>query len=69
MSSVMGCACWLSAQGLLATLCASLILVNPLAKFAITLDPVGTAANTRLTAAVPGARPGAQCLAWRATCA
>jgi hypothetical protein len=41
-------------QGLLASLCATLILVNPVAKFAITLDPVGTAANTALTAASPG---------------
>lgn len=33
-------------QGLVATLCASLILVNPIAKLAVTMDPVGTAANT-----------------------
>ena len=32
-------------QGLLATLCATLILVNPIAKLAITMDPVGVAAN------------------------
>ena len=43
-------------QGLLSTLCASVILVNPVAKLAITMDPVGTAANTSLAAAVPGAR-------------
>lgn len=42
-------------QGLLATLCASLILVNPVAKFAITLDPVAVAANTSLATVTPGA--------------
>ena len=41
-------------QGLLSTLCASVILVNPVAKLAITMDPVGTAANASLAAAVPG---------------
>jgi hypothetical protein len=42
-------------QGLLATLCAALILVNPVAKFAITLDPVGVAANTSLAGFTQGA--------------
>ena len=32
-------------QGRLATLCASLILVNPIAKFALTLEPVAAAAT------------------------
>jgi hypothetical protein len=41
-------------QGLLATLCATLILVNPVAKFAITLDPVGVAANTSLANVTQG---------------
>ena len=42
-------------QGLLATLCASLILVNPIAKLAITMDPVGVAANTWAAGAMQGA--------------
>ncbi|EIE22996.1 hypothetical protein COCSUDRAFT_15642, partial [Coccomyxa subellipsoidea C-169] len=41
-------------KGLLATLCASLILVNPVAKFAITLDPVAVAANTSLASVTQG---------------
>lgn len=32
-------------QGVLATLCASLILINPVAKFALTLEPVAAAAT------------------------
>ena len=42
-------------QGLLATLCASVILVNPIAKLAITMDPVGVAANTWAASAIQGA--------------
>ena len=42
-------------QGLLATLCASVILVNPIAKLAITMDPVGVAANTWAAGAIQGA--------------
>ena len=42
------------AQGLLATLCASVILVNPIAKLAITMDPVGVAANTWAAGAFQG---------------
>ena len=41
-------------QGLLATLCASVILVNPIAKLAITMDPVGVAANTWAAGAIQG---------------
>lgn len=43
-------------QGLLATLCASVILVNPIAKLAITMDPVGVAANTWAAGAIQGAQ-------------
>ncbi|CAL8465508.1 g5044 [Coccomyxa elongata] len=45
-------------KGLLATLCASLILVNPVAKFAITLDPVAVAANTSLATFTQGVPAG-----------
>ena len=41
-------------QGLLATLCASVILVNPIAKLAITMDPVGVAANTWAAGIIQG---------------
>ena len=44
-------------QGLLATLCATLILVNPIAKLAITMDPVGVAANTWAAGAIHGDAP------------
>ena len=44
-------------QGLLATLCATLILVNPIAKLAITMDPVGVAANTWAAGAIQGHAP------------
>ncbi|KAK9903315.1 hypothetical protein WJX75_002640 [Coccomyxa subellipsoidea] len=52
-------------KGLLATLCASLILVNPVAKFAITLDPVAVAANTSLATVTPGAPAGVRRFAVR----
>ncbi|KAK9826368.1 hypothetical protein WJX81_002972 [Elliptochloris bilobata] len=48
-------------RGLLATLCASLILVNPVAKFALTVDTPAMAA----VAAVARATPGAPALARR----
>lgn len=44
-------------QGLLATLCATLILVNPIAKLAITMDPVGVAANTWAAGTFQGHAP------------
>lgn len=44
-------------QGLLATLCATLILVNPIAKLAITMDPVSVAANTWAAGAIQGHAP------------
>ena len=44
-------------QGRLATLCASLILVNPIAKFALTLEPVAAAA-TGAAEGVSGGEPG-----------
>ena len=44
----------LCGQGLLATLCAGVILVNPIAKLAITMDPVGVAANTWAAGVVQG---------------
>lgn len=40
--------------GVLAALCASVILVNPIAKFALTMEPVAAA----LQGAVPGGRQG-----------
>ena len=52
-------------RGLLATLCASLILVNPVAKFALTVDTPAVAA----VAAVARATPGAPGLAWQGTAA
>ena len=39
----------------MATLCASVILVNPIAKLAITMDPVGVAANTWAAGVIQGA--------------
>lgn len=41
-------------SGVLAALCASVILVNPIAKFALTMEPVSAA----LQSAVPGGRQG-----------
>ncbi len=45
-------------RGLLATLCASLILVNPIAKFALTVDTPATAADAAVAARVTGAPRG-----------
>ena len=45
-------------RGLLATLCASLILVNPIAKFALTVDTPATAADAAIAARAPGAPRG-----------
>ena len=42
-------------RGLLATLCASLILVNPVAKFALTVDTPAVAAVAAIARATPGA--------------
>ena len=42
-------------RGLLATLCASLILVNPVAKFALTVDTPAVAAVAAVARATPGA--------------
>ena len=44
-------------RGLLATLCASLILVNPVAKFALTVDTPAMAATAAIARLTPGAHP------------
>lgn len=50
-SPCMGC---LSLQGVPATLCASIILINPIAKLALTMEPVAAAATTAVTSRTKG---------------